>query len=66
MGRVGSHSGWPEEFEVQMMVDKSQKMTELRENQFAAICEILDTMPPDIRRAFFLRIAKHYGWIGKK
>ena len=66
MGRVGSDSGWPEEYHIQMIVDKSKEVAELREKQFAEICEILDTMPTDIRRNFYLRIAQHYGWIGKK
>ena len=57
---VSGHSGLPEDVELKQMEEKANRNKKKRDEQMAVVCEVLDTMPPDIRRRFLSALIKKY------
>lgn len=57
---VSGHSGLPEDVELKQMEEKANQNKKKRDEQMAIVCEVLDTMPPDVRRRFLIALIMRY------
>lgn len=57
---VSGHSGLPEDVELKQMEEKANQNKKKRDEQMAVVCEVLDTMPPDVRRRFLIALITRY------
>ena len=57
---VSGHSGLPENVELKQMEEKAIQNKKKRDEQMTVVCEVLDTMPPDVRRRFLSALIKKY------